>query len=287
MIVRNVERQGYPFLEAARSALAVCDELLISDGFSEDRTWEGLVALEEVFEDRVKLFRDNWPGPENTRDVVGKMTNRVRRRCQGDWCLSVQANEVLHEAGAASLAALPVRHPGIEIFTLPYLIMMGPSLVWTHNWRRRLFKNIPDIVALGDAYEVGEVLPRVAPTMYVSLPEPIYRYRALFPVNYVTKLQAKNPSSRLLEKELRLAAPTLLEAAGDSDPVDSFWRRTRFNLENGMWEGEAAGADLPPRCVGTTDESPAVMRHLVGAWRYRLEDSLEALTSWTSSRSTS
>lgn len=34
MIVRNVAVQGYPYLEAIRSALPICDEFLVSDGFS-------------------------------------------------------------------------------------------------------------------------------------------------------------------------------------------------------------------------------------------------------------
>lgn len=277
MIVRDVERQGYPFLEAARSALSVCDELLIADGFSTDRTWEGLEALNGAFPDRVRLFRDVWPRPENTRGILAEMTNVVRRRCRGDWCLSIQANEVTHEASAERLLALPSLHPDTEMFSLPYLDLMGPTLVWAFTWRRRLFKNVPDIVALGDAFQVGQVLPRHSPTLTAKLPQPIYRYRALFPVNYLTKLRGKSPSSRLLDKERTLAEHALAVAASAADPVESFWRRTRTNLEVGMWEGEHPGINLPVGCVGTTGDAPAAVRHLLGGWRYRFEDSLEAL----------
>ena len=133
----------------------------------------------EVFPQRVQLFRDAWPRAENTQGILAEMTNVVRRRCRTEWCLSIQANEVLHEASARRLAELPVTHPGVEIFTLPYLVLMGPRLVWTYNWRRRLFRNIPDIVAVGDAFDVQRVLPRRCPTEKptekVQLPEPFYR----------------------------------------------------------------------------------------------------------------
>ena len=40
MIVRNVLEQGYPFVEAIASALPICDEFLISDGYSTDGSYE-------------------------------------------------------------------------------------------------------------------------------------------------------------------------------------------------------------------------------------------------------
>jgi hypothetical protein len=42
MIVRNVISQGYPFLEAIASVLPICDEFLVSDGYSDDGTFEVL-----------------------------------------------------------------------------------------------------------------------------------------------------------------------------------------------------------------------------------------------------
>lgn len=67
---------------------------------------------------------------------------------------------MFHEASYAALAALPVIRPDVEVFALRHRGMVGPHLIWTEKWRRRLFRNIPDIVAVGDAYEVSHVLPR-------------------------------------------------------------------------------------------------------------------------------
>ena len=49
MIVKDVVAQGYPFLEAITAALPVCDEFLISEGFSSDYTWDALQWLQQKF----------------------------------------------------------------------------------------------------------------------------------------------------------------------------------------------------------------------------------------------
>lgn len=281
MIVRDAERQGYPFIEATRAALTVCDEMLISDGYSRDRTWEGLLALRDAFPDRVTLFRDRWPGDQNRGSVLAEMTNRVRRRCSGEYCLSVQANEIIDEAAAPDLTALPSRHQGVEMFSLYYPVLLGTHLIWTAAWRRRLFKNIPDIVAIGDAYDVCNVLPRLSPTVRRSLPEPIRHYRAVCPANYVDKLRTIVPRTRLWAKELQLAEETLQLAERAHAHVDAFWEQIRLNLEVGLWRGVEPGTEMPipRRCLGTTDRVPSVMRHLIGKWRYDLDDSLAELDS--------
>ena len=58
MIVKNVVCQGYPFLEAIVSALPVCDEFLISDGFSTDHTWDALQLLKAKYPVKIKLLQD-------------------------------------------------------------------------------------------------------------------------------------------------------------------------------------------------------------------------------------
>jgi hypothetical protein len=281
MIVRNVERQGYPFIEAARAALSLCDELLISDGFSTDRTWPGLVTLREAFGERVQLFRDEWPDATNRGGVLAAMSNRVRRRCNGDYCLSVQANEVVHEGARECIAALPARGPEIEIFALPYLTLFGTRLAWTADWRGRLFRNIPDILALGDAYDVGNAISRRCPRHASLPPEFIYRYRALCPLNYVIKLRSVVPRTELWARELALAEKSLAAAQAAADPVATFWELVRSDFEGRLWEGiTPERASNPLRTfLGTTDRAPQVMAHLHDRWEYRLEDSLDALAA--------
>ena len=48
MVVRDVYKQGYPFVSAIASALQVCDEFLISDGYSTDGTFEIIQEISKL-----------------------------------------------------------------------------------------------------------------------------------------------------------------------------------------------------------------------------------------------
>lgn len=262
MVVRNAECQGYPFIEAARTALAVCDELLISDGYSTDRTWEGLRALRDAFPGRVQLFRDRWPGEHNRGGIIAQATNRLRRRCRGEYCFSVQASEIVSEVVAKEVRGLPARYPGVEVFALYYVLLLGPHMVWTEGWRYRLFRNIPDIVAVGGAEDFANAIPRRCPAARCVLSEPLYHYRAVCPANYLVKLRMVSPRTEAWEDELRLAE----EAARETDgaPVEAFWERV---------------SALMATAHETTDEAPTIMRPVFRKWRYSLDDSLSELES--------
>ena len=45
MIAKDLLGQGYPFVEAIASALPICDEFLVSDGYSSDGTYEVLQRI--------------------------------------------------------------------------------------------------------------------------------------------------------------------------------------------------------------------------------------------------
>jgi hypothetical protein len=279
MMVRDVASQGYPFIEAATAALAACDELVISDGYSRDRTWEGLIAVRDVFGDRVRLYQDRWPGGANRGSTLATVTNVARRRCAGQYCLMVQANEVVHEHSAQPLRELPIAYPGLDIFELRYLLLMGP-LVAANTLRRRLFRNRPDIVAVGDAYDVDSVEPgRPVTTAPVPLPEPVYRYRAISPTGYVAKLRAIRPRTRLWATELELAERALGAAAGAADPAACFWMAVRDYLAEDSWLRASEGTSWPRGALRSIERAPAAVRPLLGRWRFDLDDSLAWLAA--------
>ena len=59
MILKNAVSQGYPFLEAIVAAFPICDEFLISDGYSSDETWEALQILERRYPARSDFSETN------------------------------------------------------------------------------------------------------------------------------------------------------------------------------------------------------------------------------------
>ena len=82
MIVKDVIEQGYPFVEAIASALPICDEFLVSDGYSTDGTYEVIKKISNL-NPKVKVYRCKWPDKKDITvlaDVTNEVRNRVMRR---------------------------------------------------------------------------------------------------------------------------------------------------------------------------------------------------------------
>ena len=96
--IRNAGTYDYPIVEAIRSILPVCDEVVVAVGASEDGT-EDLVRS---IDPRVRVLRTTWDDTlrEGGR-VLAEETNKALDAVPGDadWALYIQGDEVLHEDG--------------------------------------------------------------------------------------------------------------------------------------------------------------------------------------------
>ena len=216
MVLKNVLKTGYPFVEAIAASLPVCDELLISEGYSTDGTFEVVDKIAKSNK-KVKVHRQEWPDTKKY-SIITEVTNAIRAKCSYDYIFSIQANEIVHEDDVEFLRALPEIRPGVNTFTLPFVHLVRDYLFY-EDFRLRLSKNIKDIVAVVDAWTLGpsqSFTKSVARTglrhprrmlqyIYkgiewtyansissplskaVYLPKPIYRYWSLFPTDYLEK----------------------------------------------------------------------------------------------------
>ena len=92
---RNAVTLDYPLREALLSALPVVDELVVAlaPGDPDDDT-RGLV--ESIDDPRIRIVDAVWD--ESRRHLAySDLTNVALDACEGDWCLYLQADEVLHE----------------------------------------------------------------------------------------------------------------------------------------------------------------------------------------------
>lgn len=101
-IVRHGSRFDYPYLESLRSLLPLVDELVVNVGIGEDETLATLRNFSEAEgAGKVVLFESHWPldDPEKRRggQILADQTNLALGRCSHDWCLYLQADEILHE----------------------------------------------------------------------------------------------------------------------------------------------------------------------------------------------
>jgi hypothetical protein len=137
-IVRNAIKLDFPVEASIRSILPVCDELVVNVGRSEDATLE---LVRSIADPRIRILETEWDmSRRNT--VLGAETLRAMRACTHPWGIYIQADEVLHEAGAAELAAAVRTHhadPMVEGLLVRYLHFYGGfRTVATHRrWYRR------------------------------------------------------------------------------------------------------------------------------------------------------
>jgi hypothetical protein len=102
-LARNAALLDYPLEEALVSVLPVVDELIVAvaPGDPGDDT-RGVV--ESIGDPRIRVVDAAWD--ESRQHLAySDLTNVALDACEGDWCLYVQADEVLHEEDAETIRA--------------------------------------------------------------------------------------------------------------------------------------------------------------------------------------
>jgi glycosyltransferase involved in cell wall biosynthesis len=96
--IRNAVTFQYPIVEAIRSILPLCDEVVVAVGRSTDNTR----ALVEAISPKVRIIDTEWDDSlkEGGR-VLAVETDKAYRAIPADtdWCIYIQGDEVLHEDG--------------------------------------------------------------------------------------------------------------------------------------------------------------------------------------------
>ena len=94
--VRNGVKFDYPFEEAIRSILPLCDEFIVAVGKSEDDTLEKIRSIDP----KIKVLETTWD--ESLRkggEVFAAETNKAFQAIPPDfdWAFYIQGDEVVHE----------------------------------------------------------------------------------------------------------------------------------------------------------------------------------------------
>lgn len=94
---KNAEKLYYPVKQSIMSALPLVDEFIVALGDNEegDNTKDEILSINDP---KIKIIDTKWDlekfpnGMENAHQ-----TDIALKQCKGDWCLYLQADEVLHE----------------------------------------------------------------------------------------------------------------------------------------------------------------------------------------------
>lgn len=96
-IIRNAVKLDYPIVEAIRSILPLCDEVVVAVGNSEDNTLE---VVSNIDRQRIRVIETVWDDSQRQGGrVLAMETDKAFAAISpdADWCFYIQADEVLHE----------------------------------------------------------------------------------------------------------------------------------------------------------------------------------------------
>lgn len=137
---RNAAKLDYPLREALSSVLPVVDELVVAvaPGDRDDAT---RALVESIDDPRVRVVEGVWDDARR-EGIYADLTNLALQACSGDWCLYVQADEVLHEDDLPGLRARCEELLGdgrVEGLLLDYLHFFGDyeHVQDGHGWYQR------------------------------------------------------------------------------------------------------------------------------------------------------
>lgn len=94
MIIKNGVKYDYPFVEACLSALPMCDEFVVLEGYGDDGTYERLIELQKEHA-KIRIIREKWD--KFHYEVMADMTNKCIEECKCDYHFQIQADEGLSE----------------------------------------------------------------------------------------------------------------------------------------------------------------------------------------------
>ncbi|MBU0488357.1 MAG: glycosyltransferase [Bacteroidetes bacterium] len=102
-MVRNADKYYFPIRESILSVLTIVDEYIVAlgDSDADDKTRE---IIESIQSPKVKIIDRKWDEVDFVDGrIFANETNYALSQCSGDWCIYLQADEVVHENGLQNI----------------------------------------------------------------------------------------------------------------------------------------------------------------------------------------
>ncbi|MBN1899577.1 MAG: glycosyltransferase family 2 protein [Spirochaetes bacterium] len=94
--VKDAVKYYFPVVESIQSMLSLCDEIIVNVGLPD--TDGTLKLIKSIKNKKIKIITTKWdPLFKAKGRILAQQTNIALYQCTGDWCLYLQADEVLHE----------------------------------------------------------------------------------------------------------------------------------------------------------------------------------------------
>ena len=242
-IIKNGIKNGYCFWESLLSSLNFADELIISEGFSEDKTYDYIKEFVKRYKNDVKinLFRDEWEKESYHGEVISKVSERAISKTQCDFSYLLQADEVITDETAEHIVNVS-KMEDINSVCFPFYHFLRswvPSKGGYEEAVRMVRRGHGKLK--GDAWSFGP--PDIEPICSAkNCPKPIFHFAYDFPNQNIVK-----------DIEHYKIYPNITEY------------RDAMVKASGL-----IGMELPPYPLGDFNDFPELAKRFVGKAEYTL-----------------
>jgi glycosyltransferase involved in cell wall biosynthesis len=151
VVLHNAETNGYCWRECIRNALEFCDKVYILNANSSDADTD---AIYKEFSDHtanivMKNSENKWD--MNDKAIVGRMKQEARQMVKEEYCVYLDADEILHVNNPAVLTDMILNNSQADVYAIPYFTFFGsPYQIANFKdaenfWRWKVFRNLPHI----------------------------------------------------------------------------------------------------------------------------------------------
>ena len=191
-MVRNAGKLYFPIRACIESLLPLVDEFIVAlgEGDADDDT---LAQIQAIGSEKVKIYPRIWD-EKLFKDgaIFREETTFALQQCTGDWCIYLQADEVIHEADLPKIQAACTKYEQnqeVEGMLISYHHFFGDYQheVISHGWcanEIRIIRNGIGAQSYKDAisFRINDRKMKV-----VELDVPIYHYGWVRPPALMTK----------------------------------------------------------------------------------------------------
>lgn len=181
-IAKNIIKQGYCFWESLQSSLPFAAEIIISEGYSDDKTMEYLKEFKKKY-DKVSMliFQDKWEEQSFHGEVITKVSERAIKKANGDWIYYLQADEIIPLETAQYIKNISKsdKYNSVAFPFVHFIRAWEPS-------RNPAYKNAIRMIRKGKGYLKGDAFTftgfNLLPTCPdYKCPKPICHFAFIFP----------------------------------------------------------------------------------------------------------
>ena len=158
-MVRNATKYYFPIKESILSVLPIVDEFIVALG-DNDETDTTRQEIESINSDKVKIIDRVW-SEEEFKDgkIFANETSFALDNCKGDWCIYLQADEVIHEQDHQAIVTActeNLEQKSVDGFLFKYNHFFGDydHYLPFHGWYKneiRIVRNNAGIFSYKDA----------------------------------------------------------------------------------------------------------------------------------------